>query len=90
VRHSHTELIVRDPVVQFSTTLHKQSTQGWRSTSAQGLICIRVKVDRYPVLHTRRYLRGFRAHWVSAHSNLERLLLDSIESSVLKRALELR
>ncbi len=33
------------------------------------------------------YLRGFRAHWVSAHSNLERLILDSIEFSVLKRAL---
>ncbi len=25
------------------------------------------------------YLPGFRAHWVSAHSNLDRLVLDSIE-----------
>jgi hypothetical protein len=33
------------------------------------------------------YARGFRAHWVSAHSNLERLVTDSIGFSVLKRAL---
>jgi len=31
--------------------------------------------------------QGFRAHEVSAHSNLERLFTDSIGFSVLKRAL---
>jgi hypothetical protein len=31
------------------------------------------------------YLRGFRAHWVSAHSNLERLIVGSIGLSVLKK-----
>ncbi len=33
------------------------------------------------------YARGFRANWVSTHSNLERLVLDSIGFSVLERAL---
>ncbi len=33
------------------------------------------------------YARGFRANWVSAHSNLERLATDSIGFSVLKMAL---
>lgn len=30
---------------------------------------------------------GFLVHWVSAYSNLERLVTDSIGFSVLKRAL---
>jgi len=33
------------------------------------------------------YARGFRANWVSAHSNLERLATDIIGFSVLKMAL---
>ncbi len=33
------------------------------------------------------YARGFHAHWVSAHSNLERLVKYSIGLSMLKRAL---
>ncbi len=33
------------------------------------------------------YARSFRANWVSTHSNLERLVLDSIGFSVLERAL---
>jgi len=31
------------------------------------------------------YARGFHAHWVSAYSNLERLVKDSIGFSTLKR-----
>ncbi len=38
------------------------------------------------IMHSS-YARGFRAHTVSAHSNLRRLITDSIGFSVLKRVL---
>jgi len=42
---------------------------------------------RWLLIGKYSYARGFRAHWVSAHSNLERLVADRIGFGVLKRAL---
>ena len=45
------------------------------------------QVSQLPEHKIYSYARGFRAHWVSAHSNLERLATDSIGFSVLEMAL---